>query len=330
RVYCACTACGRVIAPDAAAARAAGLAAGQGGRPVWRAPAAVGAHHRVPLRRHRLVLAAAYGHVGVCHALAPFPSRRPASRSPVPGTAEAGRGAADVLQGLRAIGPATVRARGAGGRLRPAVRHDPRAARHGDFRALFPDRAAGGETVLPRGPDRLAAHRRELCVLPGGGRGHARAGADPDGPGALQGRGAGRRGEMRALGPARRQAGACGPGAGGDPGPARQPLLLGGAAKIALRAHGQGPVDELPRRVRHARTQALTDRSGAMNTSMPPVPGSMPSLTPQMATAPAAGTPAPRSLADLMSDGFYLLLLIKRGQLPSSAEAFVQAVQRFL
>ena len=67
-----------------------------------------------------------------------------------------------------------------------------------------------------------------------------------------------------------------------------------------------------------------------MNTSMPPVPGSMPSLTPQMAAAPAAGTPAPRSLADLMSDGFYLLLLVKRGQLPSSAEAFVQAVQRFL
>ncbi len=67
-----------------------------------------------------------------------------------------------------------------------------------------------------------------------------------------------------------------------------------------------------------------------MNTSMPPVPGSMPSLTPQMAAAPAAGAPAPRSLADLMSDGFYLLLLVKRGQLPSDAGAFVQAVQRFL
>ena len=67
-----------------------------------------------------------------------------------------------------------------------------------------------------------------------------------------------------------------------------------------------------------------------MNTSQPPVPGSMPSLTPQHAAAPVGGTPAPRSLADLMSDGFYLLLLVKRGQLPTDAETFVQSVQRFL
>ena len=64
-----------------------------------------------------------------------------------------------------------------------------------------------------------------------------------------------------------------------------------------------------------------------MNSNLPPVPGSMPSLTPQLAAAPAAGTPTPRTLADLMSDGFYLLLLVKRGQLPTDGEAFVQSVQ---
>src|SRR5690554_4732531 len=67
-----------------------------------------------------------------------------------------------------------------------------------------------------------------------------------------------------------------------------------------------------------------------MNTSLPPVPGRMPSLTPQQAAAPIAGAPPPRSLADLMSDGFYLLVLVKRGQLPTDAETFVQSVQRFL
>ncbi len=67
-----------------------------------------------------------------------------------------------------------------------------------------------------------------------------------------------------------------------------------------------------------------------MNSNLPPVPGSMPSLTPQQAAAPAGGAPAPRSLADLMSDGFYLLLLVKRGQMPADAETFVQSVQRFL
>ena len=67
-----------------------------------------------------------------------------------------------------------------------------------------------------------------------------------------------------------------------------------------------------------------------MNSRLPPVPGSMPSLTPQQAAAPATGTATPRTLADLMSDGFYLLLLVKRGQLPSDTETFVQSVQRFL
>lgn len=67
-----------------------------------------------------------------------------------------------------------------------------------------------------------------------------------------------------------------------------------------------------------------------MTATLPPVPGRMPSLTPQQASTPTAGTPPPRSLADRMSDGFYLLLLVKRGQLPADAEAFVQSVRRFL
>lgn len=68
-----------------------------------------------------------------------------------------------------------------------------------------------------------------------------------------------------------------------------------------------------------------------MTPGLPPVPKPMPSLTPQHAAAPVqGGTPVPRSLLDLMFDGFYLLLLIKRGQLPGDAESFAQSVQRFL
>lgn len=67
-----------------------------------------------------------------------------------------------------------------------------------------------------------------------------------------------------------------------------------------------------------------------MNSRLPPVPAAMPSLTPQQATAPGSGSATPRSLLDLMSDGFYLLLLLKRGQMPDSVDAFVQSVQRFL
>ncbi|WP_449466698.1 type IVB secretion system protein IcmH/DotU [Stenotrophomonas humi] len=45
---------------------------------------------------------------------------------------------------------------------------------------------------------------------------------------------------------------------------------------------------------------------------------------------PAAAATSPQSLHDLMSDGFYLLLLLKRGQLPNDGEAFVRSVQNFL
>jgi type VI secretion system protein ImpK len=38
----------------------------------------------------------------------------------------------------------------------------------------------------------------------------------------------------------------------------------------------------------------------------------------------------PRSLLDLMSDGFYMLLLIKRGQEPASEQPFADAVRQFL
>lgn len=47
--------------------------------------------------------------------------------------------------------------------------------------------------------------------------------------------------------------------------------------------------------------------------------------------APGIALPAtPRSLLDLMSDGFYLLLLLKRGRLPTDAEAFTESIRKFL
>lgn len=67
-----------------------------------------------------------------------------------------------------------------------------------------------------------------------------------------------------------------------------------------------------------------------MNSSLPPVPAAMPSLTPQQAATPGSGTTTARTLLDLMSDGFYLLLLLKRGQMPDSVDGFVQSVRRFL
>ncbi|QEE23288.1 DotU family type IV/VI secretion system protein [Rhodanobacter glycinis] len=53
--------------------------------------------------------------------------------------------------------------------------------------------------------------------------------------------------------------------------------------------------------------------------------------TPQPAATPAApAAGAPRSLLDLMSDGFYMLLLIKRGQVPLAEQPFADAVRQFL
>lgn len=51
-------------------------------------------------------------------------------------------------------------------------------------------------------------------------------------------------------------------------------------------------------------------------------------LDSQAASAEPAETP--RSLLDLMSDGFYMLLLIKRGQLPVAEQPFADAVRQFL
>jgi type VI secretion system protein ImpK len=57
----------------------------------------------------------------------------------------------------------------------------------------------------------------------------------------------------------------------------------------------------------------------------------MPSLTANGAMVnPTPQAANPQSLQDLMADGFYLLLLLKRGQLPHDAESFVQTVQKFL
>lgn len=65
--------------------------------------------------------------------------------------------------------------------------------------------------------------------------------------------------------------------------------------------------------------------------NLPPTPGPMPSLTSNGAlAAPLPQGHNPQSLQDLMADGFYLLLLLKRGQIPGDAEGFVQSVQKFL
>lgn len=50
--------------------------------------------------------------------------------------------------------------------------------------------------------------------------------------------------------------------------------------------------------------------------------------SPAVPDAPVAD--APRSLLDLMSDGFYMLLLIKRGQVPLVEQPFSDAVRQFL
>lgn len=68
-----------------------------------------------------------------------------------------------------------------------------------------------------------------------------------------------------------------------------------------------------------------------INQTPPPTPGPMPSLLPHaQMPAPSATAPTPQSLQDLMADGFYLLLLLKRSRLPADGESFVSAVQKFL
>ena len=70
-----------------------------------------------------------------------------------------------------------------------------------------------------------------------------------------------------------------------------------------------------------------------MNTaSGPQPPPSLLSQQPLPTGAPPInpGAPQIRSLSDLMADGFYLLLMIRRGQLPTDPEAFVREVQAFL
>ncbi len=54
-----------------------------------------------------------------------------------------------------------------------------------------------------------------------------------------------------------------------------------------------------------------------------------PSPAPGTGAAPAAED-VPRSLLDLMSDGFYMLLLVKRGQVPTEQQPFSDAVRQFL
>lgn len=52
---------------------------------------------------------------------------------------------------------------------------------------------------------------------------------------------------------------------------------------------------------------------------------------PSSSAAPVAPVAdVPRSLLDLMSDGFYMLLLIKRGQVPLAEQPFADAVRHFL
>lgn len=67
-----------------------------------------------------------------------------------------------------------------------------------------------------------------------------------------------------------------------------------------------------------------------MNYPQPPIPQPMPTLSPSLARPATGAASSARSLLDLMSDGFYLLMLLKRGQLPMGEAAFIESVQRFL
>lgn len=63
-----------------------------------------------------------------------------------------------------------------------------------------------------------------------------------------------------------------------------------------------------------------------------PAPQGMPSLSsnPALMAAAPNSSQAARSLLDLIADGFYLLMLVKRGQMPLNAASFFEAIQRFL
>lgn len=54
------------------------------------------------------------------------------------------------------------------------------------------------------------------------------------------------------------------------------------------------------------------------------------SLTSAEVASKTPPTETPRSLLDLMSEGFYMLLLIQRGQTPTTEQSFADAVRKFL
>lgn len=62
---------------------------------------------------------------------------------------------------------------------------------------------------------------------------------------------------------------------------------------------------------------------------LPPVPQPLP-LRSDSSDIAAGISANPRSLLDLMSDGFYLLMLLKRGQLPTDIEPFISSIQQYL
>ena len=59
-------------------------------------------------------------------------------------------------------------------------------------------------------------------------------------------------------------------------------------------------------------------------------PSVMPSLSPTASHASSETSVATRCLADLLGDGFHLLMLLKQGRLPPDAERFAAAVQQLL
>jgi len=66
-----------------------------------------------------------------------------------------------------------------------------------------------------------------------------------------------------------------------------------------------------------------------LQNTLTPAPSLYADQVPQ-AEAPISATGQPRTLADLMHDGFYLLLLLKNGYVPDDADHFALQVRRFL